>query len=151
MSNVIFILAGAVIVLGFIGNFLFNRKSIPDNLLLIIFGLLLGPVLKIIDPSGFTNIAPIFSNLALLIILFDGGMNLNLYKVLKESPKALLLGLLNVLISMAMTTAFTSIILGWEPIYGLLLGTIIGGTSSSIVLSLTQKLRSRENQHIIKP
>lgn len=144
MSEITFILAGIIIVLGFIGNFLFDKLSIPDNLLLITFGIILGPVLKIIEPSGFSNIAPIFSSVALLIILFDGGMNLNLYKVLDESPKALLLGFLNVLISMAVTIAFTSILLGWAPLYGLLLGTIVGGTSSSIVFSFTKKLNTPE-------
>ena len=144
MSEITFILAGIIIVLGFIGNFLFDKLSIPDNLLLITFGIILGPVLKIIEPSGFSNIAPIFSSVALLIILFDGGMNLNLYKVLDESPKALLLGFLNVLISMAVTIAFTSILLGWAPLYGLLLGTIVGGTSSSIVFSFTKKLDTPE-------
>jgi cell volume regulation protein A len=67
-------------------------------------------------------------------------MNLNLYKVLDESPKAILLGFLNVLISIAVTTTFTSLVLGWDLLYGVLLGTIIGGTSSSIVLSFTSKL-----------
>lgn len=144
MADITFILAGIIIVLGFIGSYLFNRRSIPDNLLLITFGIILGPLLKIIEPSGFSNIAPLFSSLALLIILFDGGLNLNLYKVLDESPKALLLGFLNVLISIAMTTAFTSIVLGWDVLHGLLLGTIVGGTSSSIVLSFTQRLKAPE-------
>jgi len=144
MAYITFILAGIIIVLGFIGSYLFNRRSIPDNLLLITFGIILGPLLKIIEPSGFSNIAPLFSSLALLIILFDGGLNLNLYKVLDESPKALLLGFLNVVISMAITTAFTGIVLGWDLLHGLLLGTIVGGTSSSIVLSFTQRLKAPE-------
>jgi cell volume regulation protein A len=129
-----------IVCLGYIGNFLFNRKGIPDNLLLILFGIALGPALHLIDPTGYTSIAPIFSSLALLIILFDGGMNLNLYKVLEESPKAMVLGVVNVLLSMALTVAFTSVVLGWDLLHGLLLGTIIGGTSSSIVLPLTQKM-----------
>lgn len=140
MTNILFILTGVIIILGFIGNYLFQKKGIPDNLLLIIFGVVLGPVLHLIDPSGFTNIAPVFSSVALLIILFDGGMSLNLYKVLDESPKALILGVVNVLLSMALTTAFTTIVLGWEILHGLLLGTILGGTSSSIVLSLISKM-----------
>ncbi len=133
-------MTGVIICLGYIGNFLFNWKGIPDNLILILLGIALGPALHLIDPTGFTNIAPIFSSLALLIILFDGGMNLNLYKVLEESPKAMVLGVMNVLLSMALTAAFTSVVLGWELLHGLLLGTIVGGTSSSIVLSLTQKM-----------
>ena len=140
MTYLIFILTGVIVCLGYIGNFLFKRKGIPDNLILILLGIALGPALHLIDPAGFTNIAPIFSSLALLLILFDGGMNLNLYKVLEESPKAMVLGVMNVLLSMALTAAFTSVVLGWELIHGLLLGTIVGGTSSSIVLSLTSKM-----------
>ncbi|MBN2336172.1 cation:proton antiporter [Candidatus Bathyarchaeota archaeon] len=140
MTYLIFILTGVIVCLGYIGSYLFNRKGIPDNLILILFGIALGPGLHLIDPSGFANIAPIFSSLALLIILFDGGMNLNLYKVLEESPKALVLGVLNVLLSMVLTAAFTTLVLGWELLHGLLLGTIVGGTSSSIVLSLTRKM-----------
>ncbi len=64
MSDIIFLLAGIIIVLGFIGSYLFERTSIPDNLILITFGLILGPALKIIDPSGFSNIAPVLSSLA---------------------------------------------------------------------------------------
>jgi len=140
LTYLIFILTGVIVCLGYIGNFLFKRKGIPDNLILILLGIALGPALHLIDPAGFTNMAPIFSSLALLLILFDGGMNLNLYKVLEESPKAMVLGVMNVLLSMALTAAFTSVVLGWELIHGLLLGTIVGGTSSSIVLSLTSKM-----------
>ena len=140
LTYLIFILTGVIVSLGYIGNFLFNRKGIPDNLILILFGIALGPGLHLIDPTGFTNIAPIFSNLALFIILFDGGMSLNLYKVLDESPKAMVLGVVNVLLSMAVTATFTILVLGWDLLNGLLLGTIVGGTSSSIVLSLTRKM-----------
>jgi cell volume regulation protein A len=140
MSNTIFILAGLIITLGFLGNYLFKKKGIPDNLLLISFGIILGPVFHLLEPSGFRNIAPIFSNLALLIILFDGGMSLNLYKVMEESPKAMILGVINFFLSMVLTTAFTSIVLKWGLLHGLLLGAIIGGTSSSIVLPLARKM-----------
>ena len=144
MTYFLFILTGIIISLGFTGSYLFKKRGIPDNLLLIFFGILLGPVFHFIEPTGFQSIAPIFSSLALLVILFDGGMNLNLYKVLDESPKALILGVINVLISMIVVTAFTSIVLGWNILNGLLLGVIVGGTSSSIVLSLASKLNVPE-------
>ncbi len=35
MSDIIFLLAGIIIVLGFIWSYLFERTSIPDNLILI--------------------------------------------------------------------------------------------------------------------
>lgn len=67
-------------------------------------------------------------------------MNLNLFKVLGESPKAMVLGALNVIVSMVLTALFTGTFLGWDLIYGLMLGAMIGGTSSSIVISLVRKL-----------
>jgi len=67
-------------------------------------------------------------------------MSLKLYKVLEESPKALLLGVLGVAASVLVTTAFTHFLFSWDVIYGLLLGTIIGGTSSSIILSLVSRM-----------
>lgn len=140
MSYFVFILTGVIISLGFIGNYLFKRKGVPDNLILIFFGLLLGPVFHLVEPSSFAGIALIFSNLALLIILLDGGMNLNLFKVLGESPKAMVLGALNVVVSMVLTALFTWTFMGWDLIYGLMLGAMIGGTSSSIVISLVRKL-----------
>lgn len=140
MSYLVFILTGVIISLGFIGNCLFKRKGIPDNLILILFGLLLGPIFHLVEPSSFAGIAPIFSSIALLIILLDGGMNLNLFKVLGESPKAMVLGTLNVVFSMVLTALFTVTFLEWDLIYGLMLGAMIGGTSSSIVISLVRKL-----------
>lgn len=62
MSYFVFILTGVIISLGFIGNYLFKRKGIPDNLILIFLGLLLGPVFHLVEPSSFAGIAPIFSS-----------------------------------------------------------------------------------------
>jgi cell volume regulation protein A len=140
MVVVAFTLTGVIITLGFVGNYLFKRTGIPDNLILILFGFLLGPVFKAVDPSSLGIIVPYLSALSLLIILFDGGMSLKLYKVLEESPKALLLGVLGVAASVLVTTAFTHLLFNWHVIYGLLLGTIIGGTSSSIILSLVNRM-----------
>ena len=140
MVVVAFTLTGVIITLGFVGNYLFKRTGIPDNLILILFGFLLGPVFKAVDPNSLAIIVPYLSALSLLIILFDGGMSLKLYKVLEESPKALLLGGLGVAASVLVTTAFTHLLFNWDVIYGLLLGTIIGGTSSSIILSLVSRM-----------
>jgi cell volume regulation protein A len=144
MVVVAFTLTGVIITLGFVGNYLFKRTGIPDNLILILFGFLLGPVFKAVDPRSLAIIVPYLSALSLLIILFAGGMSLKLYKVLEESPKALLLGVLGVAASVLVTTVFTHFLFNWDVIYGLLLGTIIGGTSSSIILSLVNRMELSE-------
>jgi cell volume regulation protein A len=135
-----FALAGIVLILGFIGNYLFKKTSIPDILILIFLGFLIGPAFKIINPSIISPISELFASLALVIILFDGGLNLNLKKVLQDSPRASLLAFLGVIVSMSFVSLFTHFIFGWSLLTGLLLGAIIGGTSSSIVIPLISRI-----------
>ncbi|MEM5782122.1 MAG: cation:proton antiporter, partial [Candidatus Aenigmatarchaeota archaeon] len=136
-------------ILGFLGNYLFKKTSIPDILILIFLGFLIGPVFKIVEPTVLNPISQIFASLALVIILFDGGLNLDLKKVLQDSPKASLLAFLGVFVSMAFTALFTRFVLGWDILVGLLLGAIIGGTSSSIVIPLISRIKVDEKISII--
>lgn len=136
----IFGLAGTIIVLGFLGNYLFKKTGIPDIIILLCFGLLLGPVFNVIDPSVFYGISQPFAYLALMIILFEGGLNLNIYRVIQESPKAFLMAVLGIGTCMVISMLFTMYIWGWNALNGLLLGAIIGGSSSSIVVPLVRKM-----------
>ena len=65
-----FLVAGLIIVLGFLGEEFFKRTSIPDPILLLLFGVLLGPVLNFFSHESLISITPYFAALALIIILF---------------------------------------------------------------------------------
>lgn len=136
----VFILVSIVVIIGFIGSYFFRKTGIPDILILILLGALVGPVLNLVERSALVSVAPIFAALAVAVILFDGGLNLNLYLVLKESPRAIVLAFLGFLLSMIATSIFTHFVLGWDILQGLLLGSIIGGTSSAIVIPLMNRV-----------
>jgi cell volume regulation protein A len=140
----LFTLVGFVTVLGFIGNYIFKKTGVPDILILLVLGLLLGPVTQIVPSETLTGFSQIFSSLALMIILFEGGLNLDLYKVLQESSMAIVLALLSVISSMIITSFFTMFFLGWDLLPGLLLGVMVGGSSSSIVVPLVRKIKTSE-------
>ncbi|MGQ9719152.1 MAG: cation:proton antiporter domain-containing protein [Nitrososphaerales archaeon] len=135
-----FILVGTIVIIGFLGSYFFKRTGIPDILILILLGALVGPVLNLVEREALVGVAPIFAALAIAIILFDGGLNLNLHMVIKESPRATILAFLGFFFSMIITSIFTSFLLGWGILQGLLLGAIIGGTSSAIVIPLVNKI-----------
>lgn len=139
--EIAFFLAGVILILGFLGDYFFRRFSLPDVLILIALGFFIGPVFNIIDASALAGIAPLFATLALIIILFDAGLNLKLLNTLHNSPRAMVLAFLGVGLSMAATMAFAYIFLGWDIVYGLLLGTIVGGTSSSIVIPMISRTK----------
>lgn len=57
---------------------IFRRYRVPDVLLLILLGLLLGPGLGWLRPSGNSSIEHLFGHIALIVILFHGGLDLSL-------------------------------------------------------------------------
>jgi len=140
------ILGGSIIVIGFLGNFLFERTGFPDMLLLIILGILLGPVTGLVDSSSIMGLAPYLAALALVFILFDGGMAMNIYRVFSESPRAAVLAVVGFAINVIATTLFMMyIVIPDRPLlYSVLFGTILGGSSSIVVISLASRIKVSE-------
>jgi len=140
------ILAGSIIIIGFLGNYLFERTTFPDMILLIILGIIIGPVGGLVDAASIMNLAPYLAALALVFILFDGGMAMNLYRVFAESPRAAILAVLGFGMSVIATTLFMAFIVIPEApiVYSLLFGTILGGSSSIVVVSLASRIHVSE-------
>ena len=145
-ATVALILGGSIIVIGFLGNYIFERTGFPDMLLLIFLGILLGPVTGLVDSSAIMSLAPYFAALALVFILFDGGMAMNLYRVLSESPRAAILAISGFVINVIVTTLFmTCFVIPDAPLlYSVLFGTILGGSSSIVVISLASRIKVSE-------
>ncbi|MFZ0965409.1 MAG: cation:proton antiporter [Candidatus Bathyarchaeia archaeon] len=140
------ILGGSIIVIGFLGNYLFERTGFPDMLWLIVLGLLLGPVTGLVDAGSIMGLAPYLAALALVFILFDGGMAMNIYRVFSESPRAMVLAGAGFAMSVTATTLFMMyIVIPDKPLlYSLLFGTILGGSSSIAVISLVSRIKVSE-------
>jgi cell volume regulation protein A len=140
------ILGGSIIVIGFLGNYLFERTGFPDMLWLIVLGLLLGPVTGLVNASSIMGLAPYLAALALVFILFDGGMVMNIYRVFSESPRAMVLAVAGFAMSVTATTLFMMyIVIPDKPLlYSLLFGTILGGSSSIAVISLASRIKVSE-------
>lgn len=146
-AGTIFGIVGIIIFIGFFGALLFVRTRIPDILILISVGLFLGLVLtsfwhyELIPQKILLRIAPLFAALALMIILFDGGLELNFDKVLGQLGSTFALTISTFTVSM-LTTAIISVgYLKWDVINGLMFGAIIGGTSGAIVVPLVNKMK----------
>lgn len=145
-----FLVAAIVIVIGFLGEEFFNRTSIPDPILLLLFGLLLGPAFRVLSRDELMSITPYFASLALVIILFDAGLNMNVQEAIKSSPRAIVLAASGWVLNVLSTAALCRILLGWRLLNGLLLGSMVGGSSSIIVVALARKIKvTREVETIL--
>ena len=135
-------LTGLIILVGLAGELVFRRTGIPSVLFLMGFGVLLGPVFHLAEPTVVMTLAPYFGTLALLIILFDGGINLHIMKVVSETPLALLYSVMVFSVTVLSIMGFYVWWMQGEWLHGLLIGTILGGTAAAIIIPVTAKMAS---------
>jgi len=139
-APILLLAASVVIILGVLGEAFFKKTGIPDILFLMVLGIIIGPVLGIIQPEAVLEIVPYFAAVALIIIMFDGGLNLHIGKVLKTAHFAIILVIVGFALSVGIVAGLAHYGLGWEWIDSILLGSIVGGSSSIIVFGLVQKI-----------
>ena len=132
---------GGLIVLAFIANRLFRHTRIPDLLVLIVIGLLIGPVFHWVDVEQFKPVTQAFGTLALIVILFEGGLELKLRETIKHFPGALLLALLSYFLTVGLVAVVMAYSLHLPAISALLIGAVVGCTSSSMVLPILQQMQ----------
>jgi len=143
-APVVLLAAGVTIFLGVAGESFFKRTGIPDIAFLMILGVIIGPVLGIIQPEVVIEVVPYFAALALIIIMFDGGLNLDLRHMVKTAHFTIFLAIFSFIISVAIVAMLGHYGLGWEWLDSVLLGTIVGGSSSIIVFNLVRNFRVSE-------
>ena len=144
MGNGILIL-GIVILIGFIGKFFFNKTRIPESVFLMLIGILLGPVFNVVSGKFFIDDASFLISLALVVVLLDSGLTLNISKALKNAPTALIFTILVMLSTVAIVSAVTVLFFGWPLINGIFLGIIGSGTTTITITHLVEKLSVGKN------
>jgi len=143
-AHVILLAAGVVIFLGVAGEAFFKKTGIPDVAFLMILGVIIGPVLGLIQPEAVIQVIPYFAALALIIIMFDGGLNLDIKHVIKTAHFSFALAILGFIVSIVMITLAAHFALGWLWLESILLGSIVGGSSSAIVFGLVKNIKISE-------
>ena len=139
-NNLIRILA-IIIFLGIVLTKISKRINIPDVVLYIAAGIIVGPsVLNIIDFSEFGVINQVILAFGAAYILFDGGREIA-FNVLNEVKVTIgLLATVGVLISTVVTGFFAWQIFHIDFIYALLLGAVIASTDPSVLVPLFKRM-----------
>ncbi len=121
-----------------------KKTGIPDIAFLMVLGVIIGPILGIIQPEAVLQIVPYFAALALIIIMFDGGLNLDLKHIIKTAHFSFTLAILGFILSVIIATLAVHYVLDWSWLESILLGSIVGGSSSVIVFGLVRNIRISE-------
>ena len=149
-ADVILLAAGVVIFLGVAGEAFFKKTGIPDVAFLMILGVIIGPVLGIIQAEAVIQVVPYFAALALIIIMFDGGLNLDIKHIVKTAHYSFTLAIIGFILSVIIISLATHYVLEWTWLESILLASIVGGSSSAIVFGLVRNIRiSEETKSIL--
>jgi NhaP-type Na+/H+ or K+/H+ antiporter len=139
-TPLIIIALGLFIFWGHYLSGVFERRSIPDVLGLMLIGMLIGPVFHLVDPKSFGQFGSLFSNLVLIFILFESGTDLKISEVkesFKDSAGITTIGFLFTWITIAV---LCMLIFDLPIITSLFIGSTLGGTSSAVVVGLVKKI-----------
>jgi len=148
-------IAASIIFVGllvFLAHFfvaLFERTRLPDVLMLIGIGLFLGPGLEIVTPADFGRVGPVFVTIALVIILFEGGTGLSTEVLKKSWKRTLLLTMVSFVASVFLVAFIIHTTTDFGATRSFLLGAILGGTASAVVVPMVQQLRMSEQSRAI--
>ncbi len=83
----VLIFVGLLVFLSHLFVALFERTKVPDVLYLILIGIVIGPILHIVSPLDFGKVGHVFTTVALVVILFEGGLELS-YQHLRVSLRS---------------------------------------------------------------
>lgn len=138
-------LLGGLLVLAFIANRLSRRTRVPDVIVLLCCGILLGPVLHWIDADRFPQIIRGVGTLALILILFAAGLELDLRRALKQFLAGTVLAILSYGLTLAGVAYFCIRVLHFNKMPSLLMAAALACVSSSLVLPVLDHLDLRRN------
>src|SRR3990172_7846658 len=150
-----FAAVGAIIAIGFTASLIFEKTRIPDLLILIALGLVLGPIalhyfgISFVPPGILDLVTPYFTALALMFILFDGGLNLRFGSAARQ------LGLVGLFTGFTFVATIFAVaivavlVLGYDWLVALLLGTILSGTSGGVFPGVGKMVRVGEGTKMI--
>ena len=127
---------------GLFATVLAQHTRIPGIVLLLATGALLGPdLLGVVRPETLGNIMPVLVGYAVAIILFEGGMNLNLKRILKESASIKRLITFGSLVTAGGGAAAAAFFMDWSWQLSVLFGALVIVTGPTVITPLLRRIK----------
>jgi len=145
MSEHVLINLAGLVILGIGAQWLAWRIKYPSILFLLIFGFIAGPLTGFLNPDQMMGdlLLP-FVTLAVAVILFEGGLTLNIKELRQIGSVVLLLISVGVLVTGIVGSLAAFYILGLNLEISILLGAILVVTGPTVVGPLLRHIRPNE-------
>ncbi|MCF7859226.1 MAG: cation:proton antiporter [Candidatus Cloacimonetes bacterium] len=129
-----------IIIIGYFSELLFKKTRIPDVLILILIGVLLRYGLGWVTPESLGEGTQIFATFTLVFLLFQGSLSIDFKTLFNSLKGATLLTISSFFLTVIIIGILSMILFQFTFTNALLLGLILGGTSSAVVIPLVKSL-----------
>jgi len=136
----------SIVVLGILAQWLAWRLHLPAILLLLVFGVVAGPVTGILDPDlVFGDLLFPLVSISVAIILFEGGLNLKVSEL--KNARSVISGLVStgIIITWILAAAGAHFIAGLELRLAVLLGAVLVVSGPTVIIPLLRQIRPLGN------
>lgn len=134
---------GAIIIISVLLSRISERFKFPHILILILLGILIGPVFNLFNPADYTSIIHPIVTFALIILLFDAGYSIKFWRLKKELGSSMRLTIPAIILSVLAAMAFSMLIFKFSWQNALLLGAITSSTDLTIIAPLLKVFETR--------
>jgi len=133
-------LLASVLIVGIAAQWIGWRLRIPALILLILAGLLMGPVTGWLNPSrDFGELLHPMISLSVAVILFEGGLNLQWHELKRHAQVIGRLVTLNVIVTFALGTLLAHYLAGLAWPVAMMFGAIIIVTGPTVIMPLLKQ------------
>lgn len=139
------VMIGGMVFAAHVFTELFSRRRVPDLLLLLIIGIIIGPVFKFVTPESLGGFGNVFSTITLVIILFESGSELsfnNIRDSFKEMISLTVMSYFSIMIAIGLLGHYC-LAIPW--VTSFFMGAVLGGAAEAIVIPLTKQLKVTSN------
>ncbi len=126
------LLIAILLILGVVMTRFSSRLGVPSLVLFIIIGILLNQIIYYDN----VELTQLIGMMALVVILFEGGLQTNIMTIRKVAAPAVLLATIGVLLTSLILGIFAYFILGLDMMTSMLLGAIVGSTDAAAVFAV---------------
>jgi len=148
-TAIAFLLAAAIIFIGFLAYAFFKKTGWPEILFLILIGIIVGPVLGLFSKQDFLAVLPLISTFTLLMVLFRGGLELNISEVVSGSLRGLFQAFAYFFLGMVLIAVFLHFVVNWDWIESFILGSILSQTGEVVIIPLAKRVRLKPQSVIL--
>jgi NhaP-type Na+/H+ or K+/H+ antiporter/Trk K+ transport system NAD-binding subunit len=141
---------GLALAAGMLAQVAARHLRVPGIVLLLAAGVLLGPdVANLVRPDSFGAGLSLITSAAVAVILFEGGLNLEIARLRAEAPIIRRLVTVGVVVTGLGGTFGGRFIMGWSWEVAVPFGTLVTVTGPTVIAPLLRRIRVNRNLHTI--